>query len=64
MIRREGMPSVASHPRFTSRKNWATNLHCRDAVIDRIPFHGLETGAPDHLDDLLLIFTSPPDSTE
>jgi hypothetical protein len=41
-------------PTFHSTQNWTTNLHCRDAIINRIPFHSLEAGAFDHLDDLLL----------
>ena len=30
-----------------------TTLHCRDPVINRIPFHGFEASAVDHFDDLL-----------
>jgi hypothetical protein len=35
-------------------QNWTTKLHCRDAVIDHIPFHSLEAGALNHFDGLLL----------
>ena len=39
---------------FRSTPNGRTNLHCRDAVIVRVSFHGFETGPTDHPDDLLL----------
>ena len=37
-----------------STQNWTTNLHCGDAVIDRIPLHSFKTRVFDHFDELVL----------
>lgn len=41
-------------PTLHLTQNWTTNLYCRDAVVDGVAFDGLEAGAVDHFDDLLL----------